>query len=270
MFNPFINYQIRNLNNYIGTNVHIKRDVQLIVNLTSYPERFYDLPKILYSLINQTLKPDRIILWLGDENAPLSSLPYEITQFIKNGLEIRFVKDIGTYTKSIYAFKEFNDSIIVTADDDIYYEKNWLRLLYLSYIANPNDIHVHKAREISFNSGKIIGYQNKNSFVNKENADYNNFIISSGGVLYPPNCFSNEVLRDDIFLKIGAKSDDVWFWTMSVINNHKIRVVKNHYKSLVYTNIFDKILKIQNIDNRDEQFEQVLKYYGQNILSKLR
>ena len=55
-----------------------------------------------------------------------------ITQFIKNGLEIRFVKDIGSYTKAIYAFKEFSESIIVTADDDIFYPKDWLKKLYLS------------------------------------------------------------------------------------------------------------------------------------------
>ncbi|MCQ2744253.1 MAG: glycosyltransferase family 2 protein, partial [bacterium] len=105
---------------------HLKRENKIIVSLTSYRERFKKLPITIYSLLNQTLKPDKIILWIDNETEDLTTIPYEITRFIKNGLEIRFVKDIKSYTKAIYAFKEYTDSIIVTADDDIYYRKNWL------------------------------------------------------------------------------------------------------------------------------------------------
>ena len=92
-----------NLGSYSGVN-ELKRENPLIVSLTSYEERFEDLVISIYSLLNQSIKPDRIILWLSD-NLCLNDLPYDITRFIKNGLEIRFVKDIGSYTKAIYAFK---------------------------------------------------------------------------------------------------------------------------------------------------------------------
>ena len=100
LFNPFIGFQINAMGNYSGVN-ELKREVPVIVSLTSYRERFKDFPKTLYSLLNQSLKPDRIILWLDEESECLNSLPYEITCFIKNGLEIRFRKDIGPYTKAI-------------------------------------------------------------------------------------------------------------------------------------------------------------------------
>ena len=129
--NPFISFQINSLGNYPGVTDEIKRETPIIVSLTSYRERFKDLPLTLYSLLNQSLKPDRIILWLDNEYEDLTNLPYEITQFIKNGLEIRFVKDIGPYTKVIYAFKEYRNAVIVSADDDIYYTKNWLKKLKL-------------------------------------------------------------------------------------------------------------------------------------------
>ena len=106
VINPYIRYKADNLGEYLGLN-EIKRDVPLVISLTSYEERFDDLTISLYSLLTQTVKPDRIILWLSDE-LTLNDLPYDITRFIKNGLEIRFVKDIGSYTKAIYAFKEFN------------------------------------------------------------------------------------------------------------------------------------------------------------------
>ena len=43
-------------------------DKELIVSLTSYPKRFDILPITIQSLLNQTVKPDRIILWLYEKD----------------------------------------------------------------------------------------------------------------------------------------------------------------------------------------------------------
>lgn len=268
-FNPFIGLQIRSMGNLIGVN-NCKRETPVIVSLTSYEDRFNDLPITLYSLLNQELKPDRIILWLNEEENDLITLPYEITQFIKNGLEIRFVKDIKSYTKAIYAFKEFPKSIIVTADDDIYYQRNWLKKLYLSYVSNSDDIHVHRAHRVNLN----LPYQKWEHHISEETARYDNFLTGVGGVLYPPNCFTKEVLREDIFLKNAPTADDIWFWTMALVHGRKIRVVKNHIKTLVSTNmlrqVFERTLYSQNRNGgNDSQLANLMKFYGENIKSKL-
>ena len=273
LFNPFIGLQINSLGDFSGT-MELKRETPIIISLTSYRERFADLPKTIYSLLNQNLKPDRIILWLSKEDENLTYLPYEITQFIKNGLEIRFVEDLGSYTKVIYAFQEFQNCIIATADDDIYYPQNWLKKLYLSYISNPNDIHVHRAHRITYINGRISPYEKWQKHVLEETARFDNFLTGVGGVLYPPNCFSNEVLRKDIFLKFSPTADDIWFWVMALVHNRKIRVVKNHNKSLITTNflnqIFGKTLyKTNKFGKNDEQLNNLMMFYGQNILSKL-
>ena len=135
-FNPLIRLLAGSLGKEKYTNTE-KREIPIIVSLTSYEDRFKDLEISLYSLLIQSLKPDKIILWLSDEIKSINDIPYEITRYIKNGLEIRFVKDIGSYTKAIYTFQEFRDCIIVTADDDVYYPKDWLQKLYHSYIAPP-------------------------------------------------------------------------------------------------------------------------------------
>ena len=242
--NLFIYLQIGALKDYKGVVDGEKRKCPIIVSLTSYGERFSDLPITLYSLLNQSLKPDRVILWLDSYYQDLSYLPYEVTQFIKNGLEIRFVKDIGPYTKSMYSFKEFKDSIIVTADDDIYYPKNWLKNLYLSYISNPEDIHVHRSHKVFLtNDFKISPYENWQKHVKEEKASYDNFLTGVGGVLYPPMCFSNEVTREDIFLKCAPIADDIWLWVMALVHNRKIRVVKSHIKTLIVTNLFRQLFK---------------------------
>ena len=221
VLNPLIRYKADNLGSISGVN-QIKREVPVVVSLTSYEERFDDLVISLYSLLNQTIKPDRIILWLSDEFEGVNDLPYEITRFIKNGLEIRFVKDIKSYTKAVYAFKEFPNAIVVTADDDIYYPKNWLEKLYHSYITHPQDIQVHRAHRVKLKEGVIAPYESWDKHIEEESARYDNFLTGVGGVLYPPGCFSKEVLREDIFLKEAPTADDIWFWVMALINNRKI------------------------------------------------
>lgn len=269
LFNPFINLQINSLGDYRGV-TEIKRETPLIISLTSYTERYKDLPKTLYSLLNQSIKPDRIILWLDEEKNDLLSIPYEVSQFIKNGLEIRFVKDLRSYTKSIYAFKEFSDCIIVNADDDIFYPKNWLKALYLSYIAHPSDIQVHRAHRVNLSKP----YEKWDKHVKEESARYDNLLTGVGGVLYPPNCFTKEILRKDIFLKYASTADDIWFWVMALVHNRKIRVVKNHIQTLtvnnIFTQLFAKTLYRQNRKGaNDEQINNLMKFYGRNILNKL-
>ena len=263
-----------NLGSYSGVN-ELKRENQIIVSLTSYEERFDDLTISVYSLLNQSVKPDRIILWLSDKLS-LNDLPYDITRFIKNGLEIRFVKDIGSYTKAIYAFKEFPNSIIVTADDDIYYPKDWLAKLYYSFITNPKDISVHRAHRIRLENKKIAPYETWTKHVEEESARFDNFLTGVGGVLYPPNCFSNEVLRKDVFLTKAPFADDIWFWVMALVHNRKIRVVKNHNSCIYCTDIFRQIIqskrtlyKINSKGQNDKQLDELLKLYGQNVYSKL-
>ena len=276
IFNPLVRYLSNNLGNYSGT-TDKKREVPIIVSLTSYEERFDDLVISLYSLLNQTVKPDRIILWFSDDYS-LLDIPYEITKYMKNGLEIRFVEDLKSYTKFYYAFKEFPNAIIVTADDDIYYPKNWLKRLYYSYISSQNDIHLHRAHRVLFDGRKILPYEKWEKHINEETARFDNFITGVGGVLYPPNCFSKEVLRKDVFTKVCPNADDIWLWTMALINNKKIRVVKNHITTLTCTNIFrqiglfkQKTLYSQNIQGgNDKQINKVLELYGQNILPKLK
>ena len=271
--NPFLGWQISSLKDNCGVTQE-KRETPVIVSLTSVEDRFGSLKKTLYSLIMQSRKPDRIILWLSSDIKSISDLPYEITQFIKYGLEIRFVKDIGPYTKAVYAFKEFPSSIIITADDDIYYRKDWLDRLYMSYAAHPENIHAHRVHLVKYKNGIIESYESWDKHIKKEGASYNYFLTGAGGVLYPPNCFSNEVFREDIFLSCAPNADDIWFWVMALACGKKIRLVKEHYNNLICTNVRGTILgKTLYSKNRkggnDEQMYNILRYYGRNILPKL-
>ena len=71
-------------------------DAPLVVSLTSYPARFGSLHLVLQSLLMQTVRPDRVILWLaaGDE----TQLTPEITAL---DVEIRICPNWRSYKKIV-------------------------------------------------------------------------------------------------------------------------------------------------------------------------
>ena len=93
----------------------------LIVSFTSYPARIHAVPQVLESLYAQSMKPDRILLWLAEEQFPKreADLPPRLIDDIAAGkFELRWCDDIGSHKKYFYAMLEFPDDIVVIVDDD--------------------------------------------------------------------------------------------------------------------------------------------------------
>ena len=271
IINPITRFISHNLGNFAVIN-ELKREVPIIVSISTNEDDFSDLELSLYSIFCQSILPDKIILWISNEYK-LSELPYAITRYIKNGLEIRFVEDKDNFTNAIYALKEYPSAIIITAEKDIYYQKDWLKKLYHSYISNPEDIHVHRAMRIKTNNSGIANYKEWKQYPNMEKAFYEYFPVSTGGVLYPPNCFVKEIFREDIYKKITNSSWDIWSWFIALVSGRKIRLIRNHDKVLTCINIF-KRFKNELSDNRhsgekDIQIDKLMEFYKENINPKL-
>ena len=258
---PYISFQIACLNDYQGVTCE-KRELPIIVSFCQANNDLTVLLTSIYSILNQSIKPDRIILWLNNETQDLNDLPYELTKLIKNGLEIRFVTEINKYTKTICPLQEFKNSIIVTIDSSMYYSKNWLRKLYLSYIAHPEDIQVHRAYKVNLTKNNKIEF---GKLIKEDSVGYSYLMEEKGGILYPPNTFSLEVLRKDIYQKYLSQTDLIWLWTMAVLNDKKIRIVQNNIKNFFKINLAFNTRQIE-LNN----FDKVLSYYGKNLLIKLK
>ena len=271
LINPLVRNKAESIGNSLLVN-KIKREVPIIVSLTEKDTDYMDLELSIFSIFNQSIRPDRVILWLSDEYKNLSELPYEITQFIKNGLEIRFVKDLRGYNKFIYALKEYPNAINITASEDVYYKENWLEKLYLSYLANSNDIQVHLAHRVVFDKDRIFPSSKWEKYTNNETAGYNYFINSDGGILIPPKSLSAEIFREDVFMKYLPFNEDLWLWIICLLSSRKIRIVKDHIGTITCTNIIKKLDKRKDeFDMRvqDRQITKMIRFYGQNIFTKL-
>lgn len=271
ILNPLYKFIMANIS-FIPELNKIKRATPIVVSLSSEEDDFDNLQYVLYSLFNQKIAPDKVVLWISDRYE-LSELPYSITKFIKSGLDIRFVDDAGSYTKVIYALREFNDSIIVTADEKIYYPKNWLLKLYYSYISNPQDIHVHNAVKVLCDRDKIHSVKEWKLYANQETALFKYYPAEAGGVLYPPFCFTKDILRKDIYRKKANVSWELWAWVMSAVSERKTRIVKNHIKNFATVSLFRSYKTYSNILNNpvqtDQKLKTLLEYYGRNVYSNL-
>ena len=271
--------EIENFNEY-GLNTD-KRDESIIISLTSFPERMHDISFSLYSLLNQNFKPDKVILWLADSQFPNKEkdIPEVVLNFKKNGLTIRWCEDIQSYKKIIPTLKEYPNSYIVTADDDIYYPKDWLRNMWEAYQQYPNTIIASRVRRIEFNYDNTFRRYNEWDFADDFSTSYCNFSTNGAGTLFFPNSLSELTTDDSLFLKLCPSCDDVWLWAMAVLNKTKITSIGNPLKHLTYVNILRENnandeytlwednkegINDISINNMLEQFPEIMEIINQN------
>ena len=245
----------------------------IIISLTSFPQRMYEIHFTIYSLLTQTVKPSKVILWLGKEQFPNleKDIPEKVLKLRENGLTIGWTNNMYSYTKLVPALREYPNNVIVTADDDIYYEKDWLEKLVKVHEKNPNDIICHRAHRIKLNKNGIAPYKKWSKKIKGTKASYLNFLTGVGGVLYPVNSLNKDVLNEKLFTEIAPKADDVWFWAMALLNGTKTLVPDNRIKELTYINperergLTNEItlFSTNRKGGNDLQIEKIINHYPQ-------
>jgi hypothetical protein len=201
----------------------------IVVSLTSFPARINDVYLTIESLFQQSLKADRVILWLSKENFPhqWDDLPETLLMQQERGLEIKFVDgDLGPYKKIIYALKQLPDSLIITFDDDILYPIDSIDLLYRAHRREPGVIHCHRGHRVSYDSsGNILPYNQWEMGLKRSDACFDVFPTGNGGVLYFPGALHETVFDEPTFQSLAPNADDVWLKAMALKNKTPCKVV---------------------------------------------
>jgi hypothetical protein len=244
----------------------VQRKQLLIVSLTTYYKRFHVVHLAIESLMNQTVKPDKIILWLKKEELINNKIPKKLLKLKSRGLNIRIVNEnIKSYAKLIYSLKEFPTSDIITADDDVIYQKNFIEGLYKKHQAFPKHIVAYRCSVMQKHSiDKLTPYL---EWVTPENsiASFNLFPTGIGGVLYPPNSLSNKTLNKKLFTELAPLADDIWFKAMALLNNTKTIIVGKESMGMfeiIPDSQEEALHHINNGENKnDEQLKKVFDYF---------
>lgn len=195
-------------------------DVDIIVSLTTYGRRLYDVCYTIESLMQQTCRPNRIVLWL-DPLTLSKRLPVALQKQMYRGLEVLATPDIRSYTKLIPALKNFPEAAIITVDDDMVYDFDIVERLIKAHHTDPTAIHACRVHTMKFDGkGNLLPYSQWDwctaSTVNRH------FLTGVGGVLYPPHALGEEVFDEDVFRSICPTADDVWFTAMAKLNGTSI------------------------------------------------
>ncbi|MBA0191909.1 MULTISPECIES: FkbM family methyltransferase [Pectobacterium] len=239
---------------------------KLIVSLTSYYKRFKTLHLTLDCLIKQSVKPDRLVLWIAESERSL--VPNNVLAFRDHGVEIKYCEDIKSYKKIVPTLIEDPNAFIVTADDDLCYKPDWLEKLINAWDGNYKTVVAWRAHKIVLDKHKYpIPYRewvwgDKNISSEKSTLL---FPTSGAGTLYPPHCFYRDIINKNIFGRLCVNTDDVWLYWMCRLSGSSFKVVGEQMDLLEWKDNsdneslwHDNILKGKN----DNNIKNMISYYG--------
>lgn len=196
----------------------------VIVSLTSFPAAIPYAAQAVQSILNGSVLPDKVVLYLTFSQFNESAIPQELLKLAEENprFEIRdYPKDIRSYRKLIPALKDFPNAIIVTIDDDVAYHKHMLRDLLRLHEEIPNAVLAHRAKRIKPDKPyrKWSKYRWYHFLSQRIHSGYKNIQTGVGGVLYPPHSLKPEMLDVELFTQIAPTTDDIWFWAAAVAND---------------------------------------------------
>ena len=203
---------------------------EVVVTLTSYGPRLSTVHLAIKSLMLQTVRPNKIVLYLGTDSDSLE-LPAELTALEKRGLEIRRgYANLKSHKKYYFAMSEFDDALIVMADDDLIYEADVIESLLAAHEQFPDCIVGRRTHLIRFDEeGAPLPYLDW-QFEHTEDAPHprNDLLITTGaGSLYPP-CTHKALLAPPAdFMRLAASADDIWLKGMEMAAGIKVAYAPN-------------------------------------------
>jgi len=191
----------------------------LVVSLTSFPKRLRSLHIVIKSLLNQTVKPKKIYVYLSlNEVKNIEWLPKKLRE-----LEGEFVSFIGIdenlfqYKKYIYTHNINKESPIVTVDDDVIYPSNAIECLWRAHQQQPHCVIANRAHRIGRDDeGSILPYIAWDKEIYEPEADIDIFPTGCGGVLYPIGFVSGDVVNQVKILAAAPYADDVWLKAVAI------------------------------------------------------
>lgn len=218
-------YHILN-DNSIGITNDRYTSHDIIVSLTTYGKRIYDVAFTIESIMQQSMKPNRIILWL-DNSFKDKELPNSLLRQRERGLEIAFCKDIRSYKKLVPTLCTYPNDAIITVDDDCLYDFDILEKLITAYLQDPQYIYCTRYHRMTFARANNLKPYNEWEWRSKdEDASHLNFATGVGGVLYPPHSLDDEVTNEAVFMDICKYADDVWFKAMAIKKGTLVKKVQ--------------------------------------------
>ena len=198
----------------------------IYLTLTTLPERLKSdhFKKVYISLKNQIIPFYKLII-----NLSVKQFTYEIPEYLKkdSNVILHETEICGPCAKLIGSLDIIpNNSVVIVMDDDIVMRNNFIRVLYNSYLKNPNKV--------------------SSNFIN----NHPNFkeVCGFGGYIFNIDKLRNIKELHKTMPDCCFKIDDTWIsWCMKKLN---VEVVRSIAKDP-----WNQVLDIPNTDPHPDWFE---------------
>ncbi|HIE9167013.1 MULTISPECIES: glycosyltransferase [Klebsiella] len=191
----------------------------LIVNLTTTHSRL-DLCSItLFSLLNQSVSPDKIRVWISEESYLSDQGVKKIPDFLlklnkfNDIVEFVYTKNTGPYRKIFPALKIAGENdVLVYADDDVVYHKEWLEKLFSTFNKyqrmNVVAARVRLKKKNIFN--KYKSYVAYPICLTERTLSRDYIITGLGGAILMKKHIASQYIYMEDYIEIAPKTDDLW------------------------------------------------------------
>jgi hypothetical protein len=241
---------------------------RIVISLTSHGSRLNTVHLTIKSLMMQSVQPDKIILYL-DKDSDDMALPTELVNLEQNGLTVRRgCENIGPHLKYFHALREFNDSSVITVDDDAIYTADLVESLLTTSRRFPQCAVARRVHRIRFYpDGDPLPY---NSWIwewQEDNPHPRNSLLALGvgGVLYPPHIWDKIPNNGSLLRRLALHADDLWLKALEITNgipvvyapntqNHPFLLNGTQDEGLFQTNVLQ--------DKNDAVFSNLLSHFG--------
>lgn len=248
----------------------------VIVSLTSYGSRVTNnsVCYTLHSLLTQTMRAERIILWLDETEFCDDTLPWMLRKMKKYGVEVRYCPNWYSYKKLLPTLQQFPEYDVITADDDLYYSSGHLQELVAAHRRHPGALITQGGRIPALRvDGGFVPYREWKLRVRIPSGEaYNHYLflpMGGYGVYYPAGIFDDEIQNLKVIQELCPRADDLWFYVMGLRQrvwkeNVRDSQVTYYQLDLVRQFLSRDRLYATNVgeDQNDVQLKKLLEHYG--------
>lgn len=180
---------------------------RVVVSLTTIPERVDLIGPALRGLMDQTLPADRIILaW--PRASRRSGAAYPEPRNIPAGVDIVSCEDAGPATKLLPALQAEPDALIIVADDDVIYPRDFIESLVRAHLAEPRAALGYRGWRLQAGrTPREFDHIFATALTRPEDVD---ILLGTWGYLLPPGSLNGAVHDFSGFPDALRWVDDVW------------------------------------------------------------
>lgn len=250
---------------FIGVN-RIKRDFIIDISITSFPARIEEVNYTIETLFAQTVKADSITLYLSLDQFPDKIIPQALSDQKDRGLDIEFVEDdLRSHKKYYYAFLKQKNNLVITCDDDVFYPENTIESLINAHKKFPKAVICNRGHKINFENGHPLSYRKWSHNYKSKKPELDLVPTGVGGVLYPPNCYHEDIFDIETFKDVCFFADDLWLKIQVLRNGVGVMTLRTFSRDLINVGKSQDFKLVQHNaieGGNDSQFDNLLRHYN--------